>query len=310
MWMDLFEELLFKTINSKEATQKAAELKFENMPDIVYKYRTSSDNHINALEQNILYASAPSLLNDPYEGSLYIDFEKRWRFLYKEFLDLFHKKTGLRLAINVDDFDNRNAFILELAKCMGVYDHELGFWNKLWNVTDEVAKLGLQKFECDLKLSNEELHRICSFSSVYDSPPMWLHYSMDYSGFCVGYNIKELKNDYTDLLFPVRYLDDMLEVDDTFFNGGKPNDSFYIDSLTRKSSSWSYEHEWRLLLLADSDDKIQKVSLPTPKVVILGKNISKENQERIFNMTRLNKIPCYKQVLKKDGYSFQLAELI
>ncbi|MGD9567492.1 MAG: hypothetical protein AB7V48_04120 [Sedimentibacter sp.] len=61
MWIEEFNELLFKTINSKEATIKATKLKFENMPNIVYKYRTASDDHLEALKNNILYASAPSV---------------------------------------------------------------------------------------------------------------------------------------------------------------------------------------------------------------------------------------------------------
>ena len=41
MWIEEYNELLFKTINSKESTIKAAKLKFENMPKLVYKYRTA-----------------------------------------------------------------------------------------------------------------------------------------------------------------------------------------------------------------------------------------------------------------------------
>ena len=309
MWIEEYNELLFKTINSKESTIKAAKLKFENMPKLVYKYRTASDNHLEALRHNILYASAPSCLNDPYEGSLYIDVKKRWRLLYQTFLDMFYKETGLELAIRVDDFADQESFVIELAKCMGIYDHELKSWKDLWSIADEMAKIGLLRFQEELKIESDKLHRICSFSEVNDSPPMWSHYSADYSGFCIGYNIKELDNDLTDLLFPVRYTDEMIEVDDTFFNGEKPNNSFYIDSLTRKSTQWSYEHEWRLLLIAQSQEMIQKIDLPIPKLIILGKNISEENKEKILEIANINNIPCFKHVLRKDSFAFELEEL-
>lgn len=310
MWIELFDELLFKTINSKEATLKAAELKLENMPDIVYKYRDSSDNHIDALKQNILYASAPSCLNDPYEGLLYINVKKRWKYLYQAFLDIFYKEYGLRLAIKVDDYDDPNRFVIGLAKCMGIFDHELESWRVIWDIADKMGESALHKFREELIKESEKLHRICSLSSVNDSPPMWLHYSADYTGFCVGYDIKELKNDLTDLLFPVRYTNELIELDDTFFNGEEPNDSFYIDSLTRKSKEWSYEHEWRLLLIADSQEVNQKVCLPIPKQIILGKNISEENEKRIIEIASINNVPCYKQVMKTDSYSFELAKLV
>lgn len=309
MWIEEFNELLFKTINSEEATIKAAKLKFENMPDIVYKYRTASDDHLEALKNNILYASAPSCLNDPYEGSLYVDFKKRWKVLYQTFLDLFYKQTGLRLAISVDDFADQDSFIIEFAKCTGIYEHELKSFKYMWSIADKMAEAGLQKFQENLKIENDKLHRICSFSDVNDSPPMWSHYSADYTGFCIGYNIKELNNDLTDLLLPVRYTDEILEVDDSFFNGGKPNNSFYIDSLTRKSTQWSFEHEWRLLILAKSKQKSQAIDLPIPKQIILGKNISEKNENRIIQIASINNVPCFKHVMRKDNYAFELIEL-
>jgi hypothetical protein len=309
MWIEEFYELLFKTLNSKEDTNKAIKLKYENMPDLMYKYRTASDDHLEALKNNILYASAPSCLNDPYEGSLYVDLKKRWKELYKTFLNHFYEQTGLRLAISVEDFADQDSFIIELAKCMGVYEHEKKYFKDMWSIADKMVEVRLQKFQEDLKTDNDELHRICSFSNVNDSTPMWSHYSAGYTGFCIGYNIKELNNDLTELLFPVRYTDEILEVDDSFFNGGKPNSSFYIDSLTRKSTQWSYEHEWRLLLLAKSQQKSQAIDLPIPKQIILGKNISEENENKIIQIASINNVPCFKHVMRKDNYAFELIEL-
>lgn len=248
-------------------------------------------------------------MNDPYEGSLYVDFKKRWKVLYQTFLNLFYKQTGLRLAISVDDFADQDSFIVELAKCMGIYEYELKFFKDMWSIADKMVEVGLQKFQEDLKTDNDKLHRICSFSDVNDSPPMWSHYSADYTGFCIGYNIKELNNDLTDLLLPVRYTDEIIEVDDSFFNEGKPNNSFYIDSLTRKSTQWSYEHECRLLILANSQQKSQAIDLPIPKQIILGKNISKENENKITQIASFNNVPCFKHVMRKDNYAFELIVL-
>lgn len=309
MWIEKYDELLFRTVNNDEATITATKIKNENMPEIVYKYRTTSDNHVEALRRNILYASAPSCLNDPYEGSLFIDSKKRWKYFYQIFLDIFFQKTGLKLTIKVDEFDDRDSFILELAKCMGIHNHELKSWGSLWSIADVMVEIGHRKFEEEMKAANDEIHRICSFSCVNDSNPMWVHYAADYSGFCVGYNIKELQNNLTDLLLPVRYTDELLEVDDTFFKKGKPNSSFYIDSLTRKSTQWSYEQEWRLLLLAKSTELIQIVELPRPKKVILGKNIKKEDARRIIDIGVCLGTTCYKQVISKSSYACDLVNV-
>ncbi len=309
MWIKKYDELLFKTPNNAKATIEATLLKNANMPDIVYKYREPNDSHIDALSQNILYASSPSRLNDPCEGALYVDTEKRWKFHYQALLEVIYMEAGHRLAISLDDFSDKEQFILELAKCLGIYDHELKSWKFLCEFGDNTAEVVHRKFEKELNEGNEELHRVCSFSTVNESHPMWVHYSTDFSGFCVGYNIKELRNDLTDLLLPVRYTDELLEVDDTFFSKGKPNNSFYIDSLTRKSTQWQYEQEWRLLLLAQSEELSQCIEMPTPKEIILGKKIKIEDAKKILSIGERLGANCYKQTLSKTSYAIELTRI-
>ncbi len=309
MWIDEFDRLLFKTINSVEATIQAAILKKKYMPEIVYKYRRVSKRNLEALSNNFLIAAAPSTLNDPNEGALYIDFKNRWKMNYEYFLKLFEKETGLRLAIDLSKIQNRETLILELAFCMDIRPDEFHSWKEMWDKTDSELQGVLEEMQKGIRVNNDELHRICSLSSVCDSDPMWLHYAEDYSGYCVGYNIRDLDNDLTDLLFPVRYVNSKLEVDNTFFGGGKSNDSFLIDSLTRKSVHWSYENEWRLLILSDGSGNYQKVELQKPKIIILGKNITAENQEVILQIADYLETPCFKQTPKENAYGYELVNL-
>lgn len=302
MWLDEYCRLLFNPINNDIETMQATKIKNKNMPDIVYKYRTVSANSINALEKGFLMAVSPSILNDPNEGRLFVDYQNRWKIIYQACLDAFYKRTGFRLAVDINHSVERDDLIYQIMECMSIPKEDFEKMNQMWRYFEKLYEDRLIMYQNELIDINEELYRICSFSERSDSILMWTHYADESKGFCVGYNLKELNNDLTDLLLPVRYNDSLIEVDDTFFGGKEPNNSLHINSLTLKSTDWKYEKEWRLLLLAENKEKMQKVQLPVPKEIILGLNITRENQDKILDIATAYNIPCYKTF--KDSGSF------
>lgn len=303
MWLDKYNRLMFKLLNNDKETIHAISIKNQNMTDIVYKYRAVSTNSINALEDGFLIAAAPSSLNDPNEGKLLIAYHNRWKLIYQRFLDIFYKQTGFRLAVEINQYEDRDDLFNSLMECLSIPKEDIGMWDQRWKLTDKLLKDKLLELQNELIYISDELHRICSFSECRDSSLMWAHYADGFKGFCIGYNLKELKNELTDLLLPVRYSDSLIEVDDTLFNGGEINKSLLMNSLTLKSSEWQYEKEWRLLLMAENTEKIQKVQMPVPKEIVLGLNITSENQDRLIDIATDNNILCYK--IFKESSSFQ-----
>jgi hypothetical protein len=303
MWLGEYNRLMFKQINNNEETIQAINIKNQNMPEIVYKYRAVCPHTINALENGFLMASSPSSLNDPNEGKMFVDYHNRWKLIYQGFLETFYERTGFRLAVEIDQYEERDGLFNRLMECLSIPKEDFEMWNQLWIFTDELLKEKLIEFQNELINLSDELHRICSFSEVRDSILMWTHYADELRGFCVGYNLKELNNDLTDLLLPVRYSDSLIEVDDTFFDGGEANKSLLMNSLTLKSSAWQIEKEWRLLLIAENTEKKQEVRVPVPKEIILGLNITSENQIRLIGIATAYNIACYK--IFKESNSFQ-----
>lgn len=304
MWLDEYNRLMFKQINNNEETIQAVKIKNQNMPAIVYKYRTVNQYSIDALENGFLIAASPSSLNDPNEGRMFIDYQNRWKLIYQTFLETFYRRTGLRLAVDINEHDERDALFNRLMECLPIPKEDYAEWSQIWKFTDELFKVKLLEFQNHITNISDELHRVCSFSEIRNSILMWTHYADEFKGFCVGYNLQELNNDLTDLLLPVRYSDSLIEVDDTFFEGGgETNMSLLMNSLTLKSSDWQYEKEWRLLILANNSEKKQKVQLPVPKEIILGLNITSENQAKLIDIANANNIPCYKMI--KESSSFQ-----
>ena len=80
---------------------------------------------------------------------------------------------------------------------------------------------------------------------------MWSHYTQDGSGFVVGYELERLSflSSFDGSLFPVRYSGGIPEIgsyDVLRYDQGHLN-----DLMSYKSSHWSYEEEWRLIVELD-----------------------------------------------------------
>jgi hypothetical protein len=295
MWLEEYEELLFSMNHTDESTVAATRLKNQNMPEVVYKYRIVNKDNLQALGHEILIAASPKLLNDPNEGELYLDIGKRWAEFYKEFLQLFYKETGLRLAIRVEDYADRDSFIKDLADCMGIYRYEFESFDTMWAISDKLLKDRLLQFQKEIRSVGDQIYRICSLSANLNSRAMWTHYADSYRGFCIAYDFKRLGTDLTDLLLPIRYKEEQLDMDDSFFGDRNINNSFIINALTRKSLEWSYEKEWRLLLHTTSSESILKVRAPKPINVILGKDISDIDKEKLLQIADFLDVTCLQQ---------------
>ena len=309
MWTDMCSQLTFKPINNDYDTIKATILRKENSPEIVYKYRSISDKNIEALSNNILMAVAPSKLNDPYESASYVNYKNRVNLIYKSFVEYFYKRTGRRLHIEIDRINGREELFNSLMTCLGVLNEDLEFWDNIFHYSEEMLEQKLLEIQGEIKQLNDEILRVCTFSQCNDSNPMWAQYAENFTGFCVGYNLTELREDPTDLFLPVRYEDTFIEINDTFFCKGEINKSFLLDSLTIKFSQWSYEKEWRLVQLTNNSNWFQNVKLPNPKVIILGKNISEKDQERLIKIADALHTKCVKQRERLEKYGYDLVEL-
>lgn len=295
MWIEKYEELLFSVNHTDESKISATLLKNSNIPEVVYKFRSVNDNNLNALEEGILIAVDPRNLNDPDEGDMHINFKKRWKEFYKVFMDLFYKDFGFKLAIDINDFENRDDFIIEFAKCMGIRNHEFQSFDELWSIGDKLVNDRFKLFQKEIRETGVETFRVCSLTSELNSKLMWAYYSDSYQGFCIGYDFRNLKSELTDMLLPVRYKNNKLEMDDSFFGREEINNSFIIDSLTRKSDEWSHEKEWRLLVLATKGEPIKKVKVPKPKVIIIGKDMRLNDRLKLIQLSDYLDIPCKQQ---------------
>ena len=89
---------------------------------------------------------------------------------------------------------------------------------------------------------------IVSFATDPDHPLMWSHYTVDGSGFVIGYRVSEIQRlvENSERLRAVTY-----STKPAFLMGYRvaiePENNIFV-LLCYKSAHWQYEQEWRLIV--------------------------------------------------------------
>ena len=189
---------------------------------ILYKYMTAKRvlTSLPEVGDGTLRATQPAALNDPFECAVraaFIDFG--WDELRRnqEFADALSSIPGTTPVTGGD-----------VARAKEQY-------GSLY-LRDLLTKQLSQRFG------------IVSFTIDPRHPLLWSHYTLDGSGFVVGYDVEGLKvlSRHEECLRPVRYIEeiaaiesyDLLEVHKGALNA----------VMSLKSDHWTYENEWRLIV--------------------------------------------------------------
>ena len=214
----------------------------------------------------------------------------------------------LKLFANDDDFLRK---IANFAKQFGqeIPEEEI---NEIYNQFDSLIK---------------EMHRgvgeaigVSCFTEKPDNMLMWSHYADKHTGICVEYDFSKMFSSVPNsMLFPVSYskqrpvlpIEKVCKIDDGKFTND--NNSLEVllpdilKSLVIKSSIWNYEKEWRHIVFT-SDMKNRVVCLPIISAIIIGINISPENEKKIVEIAKRKQIPLYKAKLRPDKYEMIVTE--
>ncbi len=132
---------------------------------------------------------------------------------------------------------------------------------------------------------------IFSVSENNNNILMWSHYSNKHRGFCVGFDVKKLMLFFGNLFKSEESLNVIpcnviYSQDYPILNPYTMDPSVLImRSLTYKSMDWSYEKEFRLLLI-DGTDRSFILPEGIIKKVILGCKMSKKHEEEISEILK------------------------
>ena len=294
-WHSEYLDLMFGKDRTSETMNKAALLKFQHMPETVFKYRSFSKNSMSALKEDCLFSSSPKWLNDIREAPIsFVSDKIKASVVQDVYNDARKHDPRLPEAVVRNEYElaavfralsgnpgfpepQNDAFINELvAWCNKVYDALLG---------GHIGNL-------------RNMYNVCCFSASGTEDLMWSHYADSHKGFCIEYDFKSLgiTNEDVQLLLPVVYIDTPhIQMDDLDAADG----SLLMYAMSLKRSSWGYEQEWRRFYPHTDEPNPEK--MPNPVGIYLGTRCSDQNKEQMMEICKDKEIPLFQMTLKSFG---------
>ena len=287
-WLKEFEELMFGPAHTKETMELAAQIKLNYMPELLFKYRHCSEYTIQALECDFLYSSQPSLFNDIFEGPIQIERKN----IEKSFCQETYRKLRKKYPFFIDEPVYSPEDLLDniSTSCKHLYSggELLQPCNLLEEKLEKYIVSIMDEHIEELQAQAKNMYNICCLSAVNNSKLMWAHYADEHKGFCIGYDIKSLNNNLTQLTFPVIYRNSPPLI---VSNIEMITSSACMQMLTQKSLDWEYEKEWRIFFPANESRR--RENMPPAKVLYLGARISPNDANKLLEICNRKKISAY-----------------
>jgi hypothetical protein len=290
---------------------KAFRLKNRNMPQKLYQYRSIEttdgvprfERLIDVLQTGRLYCSTNENLNDPLDlqtilstenPSVYINSvasvsgNNEYKSYYwsirilKPFLKRLFRKNGIP-EVEIESFDS------------SVNDIFLRWVDELKSMHNDF--LGLLRIVC--------------FTETFDNLPMWWFYTDERRGVCLEFDVEKLQSGVKLFVFPVKYTDNLPDVIRTLHKldtrrvkrmSEKEKEFFVLFSTgifpcTHKLSDWSYEKEWRYIML-----NAENVDFVIPSKIILGDRIDDVKKDEICKVAKTQGIRVTQMKITKFGF--------
>ncbi len=284
---------MFGETHSIQTMEKAAILKYQNMPQKLYKYRAINKHTWDALKNDVLYVEKTSLQNDLREANIVLTNEAE-ASVYQRLYDNMKSEYGLPDAVIRDSNDFISVANQTYKRNISNSDAVPDFKDTpLYKSLKIVLEVSISHLMNDINTQGREMYSICSFSAVNDNDLMWAHYGGSCAGCCIEYDFKKLGSSQEDvqLMFPVLYVDDN-RVFVNYYDPEKGLDgSVGMFAATLKNAYWSYEKEWRRLYLGTEGGRVH--SMPVPDAIYLGERIDKNNKRMMIGLCETREIKLF-----------------
>lgn len=337
----------------------------KHLPNSLYKFYTTTAENILDIKFKRLWLSHPSAFNDPYDCSIGYNEDE---FEKKQILDEFRKNHLVGKSGN--DIITEDEYRVIEESCVNgeeyyLYSKKKGYSDVIYNIQKEKSKelqekiseyrnraneVAKQKIE-NIRKTNiriacflaEKKHDIYYFNPTNNEClskiQMWSHYANNHKGFCVEYDISEIKKDinlnYTindffsniekekylqerlmvitkGCLLPVIYTSQRVNIPYTKlkkykFDKREEIIKLLYDAYITKSTIWSYENEWRLVV----DNKIaryydNKIPFPYIKKIYLGCKMEKPYLDELIYIA--DELGVEIEMMKMESNKFDMVE--
>lgn len=304
----------------------------------LYRYRKCNEREINTLRHNSIWLSSPSHFPDMFDATIPMQDEFIIDFWYSMFFTFEIAYSAAKKVVGDEPFPEKEVFFKEIMEIMNSYSPEeiteraraqLG--NELYEsvhrheIPEDVIqpKIDVAKgFLKSLSTSPRRTLAITSFSAKKDNRNMWENYAGNYSGFCVEYDFSKAPSEGY-----IKYTWDVLHLLPITYFGKRPvfdptallremvqaelkqsdisfGDDFleqYFRAITAKGYDYRAENEWRMIV---SDSYAGEYSFPYISKIIVGKDMSKENELIMHEVATELSVPMLKQALSENENTF------
>jgi len=340
LWRNDLIKNLFSNDPNSINIKFAIDLKYENIPSLLYKYRhfeidqKNPKEPLEILKSDKIYLSPPTSFNDPFDcASQLIPGDIDQKFILESNPDLYKQRFNL----SDEEFNElmRSSNIIRAICRLFLRKSEQN--NKKTPGTDDIKECEKIVKETPLGSSDKlkESINISSFSETNESILMWSHYAHNHEGFCIEYDFKKLgiNHHITRFIFPVIYSDNVIDIGKflsssakefenvmlKFAEGIERNDNYDKSNIQKtlnfnnmilfrtainKSKEWKYEKEWRYLLKNETPLEQKYFFAPKPKAVYLGAKIEEDNRDKILGIAQNRNFEVFQ--MEKESTKFAL----
>lgn len=287
-WRAEYEaSILGKTTNILRANQIVQ----SHFPKSLFRYGAFDDKGYwkDLILHNKLHISTPYSFNDPFDCELSFT---------KDALLIPESKAAtikyLKKKFRIMEYDiNRIKLSTDLWKDIETVVNHYGA-----KVDQEKADIASILNDLDDRFK-KHIGIIC-LSRRPDSILMWSHYANYHTGFCIEFNTEQ-PSELRNKIYPVIYQEQRNNLTEAFLQRKK---RWAAIASICKSSDWSYENEWRIVMYVRPDlTVIDPVFVSVPgliKSIYLGVKVDKQFEKEIVKSLS---IPIYKMEMANDSYS-------
>ena len=293
------------------------------MPKSLFRYRACNERHIDAFENDKIFAVPADWFNDPYDTLVRYDYNG-----IKKYVDYVASADWLSQL--KEYFAQGNDFPKEFKQ---IFPDE--FWKELrtrvLEMSDftglkeklEESKLRLLSLVSTyfpiLSVIGKRFSTIACFSEDVQSILMWSHYADSHKGFALEYDFTPTLTKPLPrvALFPVLYSESRYEAS-AFLTWAlftvfgikviQPDISASIKAALYKSNIWEYEREWRMIDPGPHDvlNPVPSVIDYRPVAIYYGKNIDINNKNRLHKIAVAKGIKEYEMLIDCGGEKYEM----
>lgn len=341
IWLkEVITTALNNKLNLYDAMWSRCTDKKEHMPTSLFKFFPFNQNSIKCIETNNVFLNNPQNFNDPFDCVICASEEE---FL-KQYLVQYLIKTDAigRGILTKEELDE-----LKCSRCEDTsYSFSRHTFNNVisrlrYDANKQEYKRGSEEIQVVLyqarTLYNKAIEqlrhktvRVTSFANINKFKllsyiELWAHYAQNHEGFCVEYDLTKTIDDANvnamvmGGLLPCNYGAKQIilgkhkiykyvnELPFTLNEQMEFEKSIILSFLT-KSSAWSYENEWRLILPLDISELFGNMIPFYPiKAIYTGCRMSVDNLEFMYRWAQRKQIEIYHMSMHE--HRFELKEI-